>query len=88
MAAAEAAKALVAIIQPISRAPLLPEPVARAGLRAELGALAHAIRAVPVGAREGAQTGVVLRKTRLHLAGHADITSRRRRGRAAAAAAG
>lgn len=85
MATAEAAKALVAIVQPISRAPLLPEPVARAGLRAVLGALAHAIRAVPIGARERAQAGVVIGQTRLDLASHADIARRRRRGGAAAA---
>lgn len=50
MATAEAAKALVAIIQPIGRAAILTEPVTRAGLRAILSALADALRAVPIGA--------------------------------------
>lgn len=85
MATAEAAKTLVAIIEPGGRASVLPEPIAGAGLRAELRALAHAVGAVPIGASERAKTGVVLRQTRLHLSSHADIASRRRRGRAAAA---
>lgn len=84
MATAEAAKTLVAVIQSVSRASFLTKPVARSGLRAELRALAYTVGAVPVGARERAQTGVVLGQTRLHLASHADIASRRRRGRAAA----
>lgn len=86
MATAEAAKSLVAVIQPISRAAVLPEPLARARLRAELCALAHTVGAIPIGARKRAQTGVVIRQTRFHLASHADIARRRRRGRATAAA--
>lgn len=84
VATAEAAKTLVAVIQSVSRASILPEAVARSGLRAELRAFAHTVGAVPVGARERAQTGVVLGKALLHLASHADIASRWRRGRAAA----
>lgn len=87
VAAAEAAKALVTIVKPGSWASVLTGPVTRASLRAILGALAHAIRAVAVGARERAQTGVVLRQAVLHLASHADVAGRWRCGRAAVTAA-
>lgn len=84
MAATKAAKPFVAVIQPGSRAAILSTSITRASLRAGLGTLAHAIRAVPIRAGKRAQARVVLRQALLHLSSNTDRARRRRRGGAAA----
>lgn len=82
MAAAEAAKSLVAFVQASSRASITAVSARAGRLLAVCRALAHPIRTVPVGAREFAETGVVLGKTCLDLARYAEGSSGGGRGQA------
>lgn len=82
MAAAEAAKALVAFIQAGSRASITAISARAGRLLSVRRAVAHLIRAVTVGARELAETGVVLRQACLDLARNAEGSSGGGRGKA------
>lgn len=82
VAAAEAAKSLVAVVKSGGGASVPSIATRAGGLLAVRGTLTDTVRAVSVGASEGTEAAVVVRQAGLDLAGSAEGTGRSRGGNA------